>query len=57
MFKHIKNNFDLRDYSERVLAITLSFMAGLMANMGEIWMAGIIICVAMVDPKWFKDVK
>ena len=57
MFKHIKNNFDLRDYSERFLAITLSFMAGLIANMGEIWIAGIIICIAMVDPKWFKDVK
>jgi hypothetical protein len=39
MLKHIKNNFILRDYFERVLAITLSVMAGMMAQMGETWLA------------------
>jgi len=57
MFKHIKNNFVLRDYSERVLAILMSVMAGIMAHMGETWFAIAIVSFVLIDPKWFKDVK
>ncbi len=51
----VKRNFSWHDWVERIQAIVMGLIAGITLNFGEPILAIILLLVATIDPKWFKE--
>lgn len=55
MLKIIKKNFNVRDFVERFIGVTLSATAMLWMSCGEYTIGGIVFVLSLIDPRWFDD--